>query len=209
MKVRCECGKEYEVHEQLIGKTVRCQQCSRSFVVPRSPSTSQPTMVQAVATIGPSGAAGAALPSSTAERSPRATAPVAPMASTSEAKDRTEREKQLIAQYVQYKPKPGSKLRGVALKQAMSRGERRERLGGALRLVGLGIGLAIAAVFGFFKLRQMEVGDERTGEVHWIMSFLNMVGGKWTAAVGLGVIALGCMLYAFMYWRGWFIRRKH
>jgi hypothetical protein len=208
MKVRCECGKEYEIHEQLIGKTVRCQQCSRSFVVPRSPSPSQPTIVQAAATIVPSGAAASGLPSSGASRAPRAAAPVAATQNSPEAKDRSEREQQLIAQYVQYKPKPGSRLRGAVLAKAMARGERRERLGGALRLVGLGIGLAFAAVFGFFKLRQMEVGDERTGEVHWIMSFLNMIGGKWTAAVGLGVIALGCLVYAFLYWRGFFVRRK-
>jgi hypothetical protein len=215
MKVRCECGKEYDVHEQLIGKTVRCQQCSRSFVVAAAPSPSQQTIVQVGATMGQGRAAAVpTAPPVAAARTPRPsgpsavpTVPTVPILSADQ-KDRDEREKQLIAQYVRYMPKPGSRLRGAQLAKAMASAERRERLGGALRLIGLGIALVVAAVVGFFKLRQMEAGDPRSGEVHWIMTGLNTVGGKWAAAIGLGVIAIACIIYGVLYWRGIFFGRR-
>lgn len=202
MNVRCECGKQYQVHDRMIGKSVRCQQCSRTFVVPG------PTAAPRAVNVPTENVAGAiqASTAAVAPRAPGAGAQINPLSSgsgnASDAKARAERERQIIAQYVQYKPKPGDKLRGAALAKVEHRAARRERLGGALKMIFLGIGLVIGAVFGYYKLAAAEAAGQNAQDVHWIMSLLNSIGGKWTAAIGLGLIAAFCIGYGILFWLG-------
>jgi hypothetical protein len=188
MIVRCGCGAAYEVKDEMAGKTLRCPKCTKEFVATAAASPPRPAVVAAASAAAPPAQLARTTSASAAERPQQL--------------DREEREKQIIAQYVPYKPKPGSKLRGKALKQAEMKVERRERLGGFLRLMALAVGLIGAAIFGYFKLAQLDAGNADSTEVHWIMAHLYNIGGKWTASIGLGVIALGVIAYALLYYYG-------
>jgi hypothetical protein len=113
MKVQCPCGKEYEVSEQLIGKSVKCSVCSKNFVIPAPNAPRRQATVQATAPLGP--------PQQVVSRGPvepaaipvdrQATQWVAQSVAASNERERAEREQQLIAQYTPYTPKPGERIR--------------------------------------------------------------------------------------------------
>ncbi len=209
MKVKCTCGKEYEIAAALIGKAVRCQSCHKSFLVPVPKAPRQQSTMQMTAVLAPpTRPVDQQRERGAAASDPLVTQWVPVPVAASEAKARTEREQQIIAQYVAYIPKAGDKLRGADL--AIAQRKLRQRSGRKLGFsyLGLGIGAVLGAIFGYFKLAAMEAGDPDPDNLHWIMNVLFAIGGKWAAAIGLGLIGLGLLGIAVMYLTGVFGERE-
>ena len=209
MKVKCTCGTEYDVDSKLIGKAVRCQKCSQSFVVP------VPTVSVQQATVQMTTAASIPLTVPQPQPPPRKAADgsqptqwVSGPVASSDPKERAEREKQLISQYVAYIPRPGDRLRGAALAKATQHFARRDRMSGALKIIGGGVFWAVLAVVAYFKLELVDTGATQSNRIRGIISLLNLIGGKWGVTIGLGLLALGFILYGTLYWTGFVGRNK-
>ena len=201
MKVKCTCGKEYDVHEQLIGKAVRCQKCSNSFVVPvPEVPPQQATLQMTTATSAPVRMPQPQLQQPISGGGPQPTQWVAAQVANSDPKALAEREQQILAQYVPYKPKPGDKLHGKALVQANRKASRRSRMSVGLRWIGGGVLWAVIGAVAFFQLDLEESGAAESGRRRGIVGLLYLIGGKWTVVIGLGVIALCFIAYGILYW---------
>ncbi len=203
MKVKCTCGKEYDVHEKLIGKAVRCQKCARSFVVPvpKEPPR-QATLQMTTATSAPMRVTQPQSPQPNPAAGPQATQWVAGPVPNADPKERAEREQEILSQYVPYKPKPGEKLHGKALAQANLRASRGGRMSVAWRWIGGGVLWLVIGAVAFFQLELEDSGAAEPGRRRGIVGLLYMIGGKWTVVIGLAVIALVFISYGILYWRG-------
>ena len=208
MKVKCTCGREYEVAPALIGKAVRCQSCSKSFLVPVPKAPPQQATVQMTSAIAPPRTLDQQQQRGPGVSDPLVTQWVPAPVAASETKIRAEREQQIIAQYVAYKPKAGDKLRGADLAKAMLKQRRRTGRKLGFMYLGLGISSTIGAIFGYFKLAAMEEGGADPEQLHWIMTALYTIGGKWAAAIGLGLIGFVLIGVAVMYFSGVFGERE-
>jgi hypothetical protein len=201
MNLKCGCGAIYDVPAALSGKTIRCQKCGRQLAVPTvqpaaGPKPEVTVPIDPQATIAQS----AKRPGPTEPKQPSTW--VAGPAPISDPKTRKEKEEQLVAQYLPYQPAPGTPLRGAQLNRAIRIQRRRAARMVGWRYFGIGMGLTAGAIAGFFALAEVDSGDRRRVKVHWLMAILYSIGGKWAAAIGLGVFALICIVVAVLYWVG-------
>jgi hypothetical protein len=210
MKVRCECGKEYDVPNQMVGKSVRCSKCSRSFTVPVPSEPPQAATVQMTQAVAPPRTVEQARPQTLLPASSVSTQWITAPVASSDPKTRAEREQQIVAQYVQYKPKPGEPLRGAELRKAKAIQLRKQNQLIAFKFLGLGVGALFTAIGGYFALESLDPYKELGGDsvprrppkVHWLMSLLYLLGGKWAAAIGFGLIALALIVVSILYFTG-------
>lgn len=202
MKVQCTCGKEYDVSEQLVGKSVRCQVCSNRFIVPAPPGQ-QPTLQMTIAASIPLAAPQMPqTPSPATANQP--TQWVSGPIPSSDPKAREEREQQLIAQYVPYQPKAGSKLRGSALQKAIDDAARKKRRLGAIIALSIGGILAVLSAVSFFLFPL----EEATADGGGLSGLMYSIGGKWAIAILIGGIALLTISGGLVYWLGAMSRKK-